>query len=506
MSSSAVILFPFLPMIVATALVASAVEATRKRRSLERKVYSQQYQNRSYQNEKKINQIELYNEKKNALNKSLSKTISEIQNQCSYYSQEWKNIHELTEILQEKQKEILRGFTFDVYQSSPEWLNKKIQEFDETAISIRTFIQLLQLEQKEELSISSFENLLKELPKECNKIKKEIQEKVLKLIDKKIQKFVASNNLQGLENFYKEIPDSFVEVRNKIANVLLKHQLATQKKKSEEDDFLQKIQQLKSEAEKYYQKILQIHQSEANQIKENYDELKESDDFTRISYITRDIKIRYARIKRQYIKSEALKEDIKANFLDFPIPEVQMAVEEFLKKEFVSKQEYDDLIQSIENIILKKEEERIIQELRVNIISLIHEKLRDLGYSVIDDQIMEKLYNGEIVEIKTPYGEDYVVRIKIENNQLMMRFVRYVEDENQLSTYEKEKDIATAKKWCSSFDQILKHLKDNGILIEQKFRVEPEEKFYYEKKKNSTNVKSKHKNQKFTKKNYEVIL
>jgi hypothetical protein len=482
MSSSAVILFPFLPMIVATALVASAVEATRKRRSLERKVYSQQYQNRSYQNEKKINQIELYNEKKNALNKSLSKTISEIQNQCSYYSQEWKNIHELTEILQEKQKEILRGFTFDVYQSSPEWLNKKIQEFDETAISIRTFIQLLQLEQKEELSISSFENLLKELPKECTKIKKEIQEKVLKLIDKKIQEFVASNNLQGLENFYKEIPDSFVEVRNKIANVLLKHQLATQKKKSEEDDFLQKIQQLKSEAEKYYQKILQIHQSEANQIKENYDELKESDDFTRISYITRDIKIRYARIKRQYIKSEALKEDIKANFLDFPIPEVQMAVEEFLKKEFVSKQEYDDLIQSIENIILKKEEERIIQELRVNIISLIHEKLRDLGYSVIDDQIMEKLYNGEIVEIKTPYGEDYVVRLKIENNQLMMRFVRYVEDENQLSTYEKEKDIATAKKWCSSFDQILKHLKDNGILIEQKFRVEPEEKFYYEKK------------------------
>jgi len=482
MSASAVILFPFLSMIVTTALVASAVEATRKRRSLERKVYSQQYQNRSYQNEKKINQRELYNEKKNALNKSLSKTISEIQNQCSHYSQEWKNIHELTEILQEKQKEILRGFTFDVYQSSPEWLNKKIQEFDETAISIRTFIQLLQLEQKEELSISSFENLLKELPKECTKIKKEILEKVLKLIDKKIQEFEASNNLQGLENFYKEIPDSFVEVRNKIANVLLKHQLATQKKKSEEDDFLQKIQQLKSEAEKYYQKLLQIHQSEANQIKENYDELKESDDFTRISYITRDIKIRYARIKRQYIKSEALKEDIKANYLDFPIPEVQMAVEEFLKKEFVSKQEYDDLIQSIENIILKKEEERIIQELRVNIISLIHEKLRDLGYSVIDDQIMEKLYNGEIVEIKTPYGEDYVVRLKIENNQLMMRFVRYVEDENQLSTYEKEKDIATAKKWCSSFDQILKHLKDNGILIEQKFRVEPEEKFYYEKK------------------------
>jgi hypothetical protein len=252
MSSSAVILFPFLPMIVATALVASAVEATRKRRSLERKVYSQQYQNRSYQNEKKINQIELYNEKKNALNKSLSKTISEIQNQCSHYSQEWKNIHELTEILQEKQKEILRGFTFDVYQSSPEWLNKKIQEFDETAISIRTFIQLLQLEQKEELSISSFENLLKELPKECTKIKKEIQEKVLKLIDKKIQEFEASTNLQGLENFYKEIPDSFVEERNKIANVLLKHQLATQKKKSEEDDFLEKIQQLKSEAEKLY--------------------------------------------------------------------------------------------------------------------------------------------------------------------------------------------------------------------------------------------------------------
>ncbi len=444
--------------------------------------YSSRYQKIDY---KKIYQKNLKNQyinKKNSLNESLNTTIKEIQNRCDIYSKDFQHIHEFVDLLKNKKEKILKDFTFDVFNSSLDWLNTEIQEFNEKSIKIRQFLKTLELEHKDGLTLQSYELLLKSLPEEFKRFKQELEKKALMIIDERIQAYQNSKDQQKLEELYYEIPSYFTEPRNKIANELLKKQFSEQKslnKANQSQEILTKnIKQLKSEVDKFYQKLLQISKSEADLVKSNYEESQESNDPTRIWYILKDIKIRYAKLKHQYIESEALKEDVKSTYLDIPIPEIKQAIEEFLNKEIVSKEDYNELMSFINETIQKEEE----QEEKETMIHLIYENLRKLGYAVIDEDAMKKLQTGEVVEIQSPFGEEYVVRLKIEKDNINMRFVRYVEDENQLSNYEKEKDISIGKQWCKTYDNILKYLKDKGILLEEKYRVEPEEKFYYEKK------------------------
>jgi len=106
-----------------------------------------------------------------------------------------------------------------------------------------------------------------------------------------------------------------------------------------------------------------------------------------------------------------------------------------------------------------------------------------VGYQIVNDEAIERLKKGEVVEINTPFGEDYVVRVRLdEKGILTLKFVRYVEDENNLSMYEKEKDKAIAKQWCNNQKEIIEFLKKNGIVLELKNIMEPEDRFYYEKK------------------------
>jgi len=72
-----------------------------------------------------------------------------------------------------------------------------------------------------------------------------------------------------------------------------------------------------------------------------------------------------------------------------------------------------------------------------------------------------------------------MLRLKYEDDGLKIMFVRYVEDEKNLSEYEKRRDIAIAKKWCSDYEKIKQLLSQEGITIEDKIRIEPETRFYY---------------------------
>ena len=451
--------------------------------------YSYQQEDIDYEKQYKDYLQNMYYQRRDDLNESLSNTINQIQKQCKLSQDLFKNIHQLVDILKEKQNQIMKDFTFKVYQSSMDKIEQQVQEFNELSLKVREFFKTLDLEQKEGFSLQSYDALIKSTPKECQDLIQEIKELGKKEIHQKIQEYEKTSDFKKIEEYYSEIPSSFSEERNKIANTLLKQQLQEQKAKEEnikkeieEQERIEKIQKLKQEAEKFYQKLSQLSKSEAEKIQNNIEEVKESQDQIRISYITKDIKIRYAKLKRQYIESEALKEDIKNHYLDFPNAEVQKQIEEFLNKELVTKDEYNQLIEHINEAILKEEEANLLEEKKAKMIYLIHENLKKLGYSVIDEATMEKLQKGEVVEIQTPFGEDYSVRLKVEKDSLAMRFIRYVDNESQLSTYEKEKDVSVAKKWCNTYDNIIKHLKDNGILLQQEHHLEPEKKFYYEKK------------------------
>jgi len=189
--------------------------------------------------------------------------------------------------------------------------------------------------------------------------------------------------------------------------------------------------------------------------------------------------------KRQdeYITSEILKEDLQSIYKEIDIPEEKEIIKTTLEKELITKEEYENLRRNITETILSQKREEVLKKEKEKISNLMHQKLRELGYSVVDENAVERLKNGEILELNTPFGEDYAVRVKLdENGSLAFRFVRYVDDENALTEYEKEKDKSTAKQWCQTHDNLMELLKNEGIVFNTKYRVEPEERFYYEKK------------------------
>ena len=101
----------------------------------------------------------------------------------------------------------------------------------------------------------------------------------------------------------------------------------------------------------------------------------------------------------------------------------------------------------------------------------------ELGYEVFEDnsEIMEKLENGEIIYLDTQESE-YKVMLKVANNSLTTRFVKIVASQKakeSISEYQKQQDKEQAKKWCNSYDKLNLLMQKNGVSLNQKLRIEP---------------------------------
>ena len=480
---------------------------------------------------------EILRKNKIYLKEEMDNVIKEVQTICKKYKMDFPNIEELIEPLKDYENHLLKSYTLKII-SQPNhlnWVNNKMEIFNQKAIQIKQFLKLLEFEKKEEFSYDSYKTLLENLPEECKNLKKDITNKHQEIIQNKIQK--AKENIKELYNIYKnlspefsslkdkiieivnqivskkiknieddkdldelkkiyyEIPSTFAKVKNQIANHLLKHKLKVQQEENhqeiEEDS--EKIQQIKEEGETFYHKLKKIDPESAEKIQELFEELQQSDEKIRIFHILKEIKLHYIKEKQNFIESEVFKEDIKTRYKENSIPSIQNEIEKFLNQKIVKKEDYMALTNKITQLEFEYEQKKALEDSKKKLISIIEERLKKLGYSMMDESIPDRLQKGEIVEIQTPFGEDYIVRVKLEDRQISVRFIRYVEDENNLSTYEKEKDIAIAKEWCKTYDQILEFLKQNGIMLEEKYRIDPEQKFYYEKKEIS---KQRHKQEK----------
>jgi len=297
-------------------------------------------------------------------------------------------------------------------------------------------------------------------------------------------------DIKSLKKIYYELP-AFAKDKEEISNILLREELIKENKKQQiasgkqtKIDEKDEIENIKKEAKEYYEKLRKISEAEAERLKSLYEELIKSDDKFRINLILEEIKYVYARKKTQVVKSETLKEMI-SKYLSEDVPQsLKEEIKAFLGREIVSEEEYKHLNSRITRHLMEKKERKSISKEDIDKLSrFLSESLRKLGYQIVNDEAIERLKKGEVVEINTPFGEDYVVRIRLdEKGILTFKFVRYVEDENNLSMYEKEKDKAIAKQWCNNQKEIIEFLRSNGIALELKNIMEPEDRFYYEKK------------------------
>jgi predicted metal-dependent hydrolase len=424
------------------------------------------------------------------MEQKIEQDIQDIMKLISRYKDKFKHINELVEILEKFKDDFLSNCTLDILRSPmhTQWVDDKVNEFNVLVFNVKAFIKLLDLEIGEKAYIKALKGIVDKVPEECKNLKEEI-EKYIEM-GQEIERAKEYMDIKSLKKIYYELP-SFAKDKEEISNILLREELIKKNKKQEitlekqaKIDEKDEIENIKKEAKEYYEKLKKISDAEAERLKFLYEELLKSDDKFRINLILEEIKYIYARKKKQFVESETLKEMI-SKYLSEDIPQsLKEEIKAFLEREIVSEEEYKHLNSRIIRHLMEKEERKSVSKEDIDKLSrFLSESLRKLGYQIVNDEAIERLKKGEVMEINTPFGEDYVVRIRLnEKGTLAFKFVRYVEDENNLSMYEKEKDKAIAKQWCNNQKEIIEFLRNNGIALELKNIMEPEDRFYYEKK------------------------
>jgi|GEM_PF-1969086 len=192
----------------------------------------------------------------------------------------------------------------------------------------------------------------------------------------------------------------------------------------------------------------------------------------KLKMVLESIKLDYGKAKEIAIWSDIYREDLaklaKLELTD----EIQGKITTLQNQERISKEAFQSIADEINAIILAKQERAVL-------IEALKENLNGMGYSVVNEEsTITKLENGEIVYLDTDEDE-YKIMLKLNSNMDMttrvVRMVATQEEKENISSYQREKDIEAGKKWCSSYDKLTNLLKINGIELDTTLRIEPED-------------------------------
>ena len=448
-------------------------------------------------------QRENYERERRIVSEQLEKVFNEIIDGTNNIPIAFKNTQELVSCIDSLRMRILDDFTFEAFKSPTKLteIQSEIQRYFRLASDIDQFIKILQKEESFGLDLHTLDALIKLVPSECTKLREELLN--FKEIAVKAERTLKSEECdkQKLEELLQTTPIEFKELRNRISKRLL--QLGRLKKveassivktqhsvrfgKAERKKML--LEEARNSAFVYYNKLTKISSEEAQKVKPLVEEIEKVEDINRVEILLDEIKLRYVRAREEYLKSEQLKEKIKHAYIAVPMPQVREEAERLLSKELVREDEYEEFINKVVSLGIETLEN--YQKMKRKAAEIVSKKLSDEGYSTLNEDLMDRLLQGDVVELKTPYGDDYALRVKLTDETLAVRFIRYVDSLENLSEYERQKDIEIGKKWCKTYEELRQILKQNGLLITNKHRIEPEEKFYYEKRAESQEQQKK---------------
>lgn len=196
----------------------------------------------------------------------------------------------------------------------------------------------------------------------------------------------------------------------------------------------------------------------------------------RVLAIRDQITMEYQKTAEEIFLSNFFREKLKAcqPLLD-PAGELSGKVGEMAGRKKIRRDEFTPLFIEVEaqlNRQMEQKKRQLIQE-------KIREGLTRLDYVVIDSELEEdlvtKLSRGDIVPVDTKY-DDYKLLIKVAPDQTLgIRLIRVTPDENEknnISDFQKKKDQELLSEWCKNLDLLIEHLKDHGILMFEKLKIE----------------------------------
>ncbi|HPC24326.1 MAG TPA: hypothetical protein PLQ59_02365 [Fervidobacterium sp.] len=220
-----------------------------------------------------------------------------------------------------------------------------------------------------------------------------------------------------------------------------------------------KKEEMLNEIKHKIEMIQLMNKQKYQELKEKFESYSQSSSFEEVKLFDKKVKLEYTKAKNDvdqaiYFKSELDKliGGIRLNDI------LQQEVEDFYAKESVTKEEYEKLVDKVEEY--KEISGKLLDNEKIKEMT---EALEKLGYRFLQEERdhVEKLMDHEKVLIELP--DDYKVIMFInKNGKLVMNLIRVTDQPKDV-----EKDREATENWCGSLDRFLEELKKRGFEIKE---------------------------------------
>lgn len=140
----------------------------------------------------------------------------------------------------------------------------------------------------------------------------------------------------------------------------------------------------------------------------------------------------------------------------------------------ISAEEYQEGVRKAHDLLFRHYEEMAL-------LGRVQETLQQLGYATVQgvEGITEEgLLAGEVFFVETPF-EGYRIMLRLSaQGELLTRLVRLVASESEKqshSSYQRQKDMDVARRWCGDYDRFLAALGEKGVACSVNLRKSAEE-------------------------------
>ncbi|MGC8814801.1 MAG: hypothetical protein ACP5O4_01160 [bacterium] len=437
---------------------------------------------------------ELFSKYNTNINEYIQNVRNIIKNQLLQLRDIVSNMNVVKEL--ENQKNRLLNEIDNLYNSKILYNLDQLDQAQSLQNSVKNIVNIFNdLKSNNEIYLQQYNDILNKIQKKINNFKNNKDFKDI------IKTDLNSYNLEQLKDILDKIEKLEIEINVKQKELSLKQQLSKieiiNKEISNHKQQLQK-EQLVQRIEEFIQNIKQIDKDYNIQTK--IDNLNQIKDINNLELIKNQVALEYYNLLNNVIYTKGYKEKIKG-FIDilnslentyktnpdfskyYPYYEaifnrLRIKLNDVLNSKYILKDDALKIEQEFLDTISLVEKNIELEYIKDTIKSQFNEILKDIGYEVIDQDLIEKFYQGQVIYIDTIYGQNYKVQAKLEDSKLFLRLVRVFKDQKEienLTDYEKQKDLEISKNWCKDLDKIIEKLKDKGILMDTIKRVEPEE-------------------------------
>lgn len=449
---------------------------------------------------------DIVNELFSKYNTNISEYVQNVRNIIKNQLFQLKNIVSNMSIVKELENQKVRLLNEIDNLSNSNVLNN-LDQLDQ-ALNLQGYVKNIvnifnDLKSQNEIYLHQYNDILNKIQKKINNLKndnkndKDIKNNIKNIIKTDFKSY----NLQELKEILDKIEKIEIEFNIKQKELSLKQQLSKiEVINKEKDDYKQELQkeQLIQKIQEVVQNIKQIDKDYNIQI--NVSNLKEVTDINNLELIKNQVSLEYYNLLNNTIYTKGYKEKIKGfvNILDslennykinpnfskyYPYYEaifkrLRIKLNDILNSKYILKEEALIMEQEFLDTIALVEKNIELEYIKDTIKEEFNNILNDIGYDVIEQDLIEKFYQGQVIYIDTIYGQNYKVQAKLEDSKLFLRLVRVFKDQKEienLTDYEKQMDFEISKNWCKDLDKIIEKLKDKGILMDMIKRIEPEE-------------------------------